>query len=122
MYKSEGRVYLIPLFTFMLLAFIYVPNNFAGTPSPTFGCGEAFCLESESNCISEGCIGRGGACEWCPDNVPGDQCISVTSTCESAPGPVEAVPTLGEWGMIFTAIILGFLAVYMMLRRKNSSV
>ncbi len=32
--------------------------------------------------------------------------------------PIRTVPTLGEWGMIGTAIVLGIAGIYKIFRRK----
>ena len=38
---------------------------------------------------------------------------------DAVPAPSAIVPTLGEWGMIGTALVLGFAGAYRILKNKK---
>ena len=46
------------------------------------------------------------------------------TTCSNVecpqPAPTVIVPTMGQWGMIFSALLLGFYAVFRLRKRKGS--
>jgi hypothetical protein len=45
--------------------------------------------------------------------------VLFSSQAAMAQQPVEPVPTLSEWGMMGTAVVLGLTGAYRILRRKK---
>ena len=73
------------------------------------------------------CCFSDGACEdgtslTCTADFQGAETICSTVECPQPEpsGPTVIVPTMGQWGMIFSALLLGFYAVLRLRKRKGS--
>ncbi len=113
------NIYFARLTQFALL-FAVTSLFLISTPYANAGislCTEAPCDDGESTCLNtQTCsidsLPAGPQCSWC-----GSFCAD---ECPPEPGPTVIVPTMGQWAMIITALILGFYAV-LRLRRKTES-
>lgn len=110
-----NKGYFVP-FTMFSLLFIVFSFFWISVPSANAGislCTESPCHTDEGTCLdtqicSIDSFPDGPQCSWC-----GDFCAD---SCPST-GPVSIVPTMGQWGMIMAAILLGFFAVLKLRRR-----
>ena len=82
-------------------------------------CGDPQC-DVEDNCLGILCNDE---CKWCPDALPGDRCVADFVECTVAPnpGPATVIPTLNQWGLIFTSLFLGLIAAYVLIRKRNKA-
>jgi len=77
--------------------------------------------------IDGACCFPDGSCEdsnslSCIAGFQGAETTCSTVECpQPAPtAPTVIVPTMGQWGMIFSALLLGFYAVFRLRKRKGS--
>lgn len=78
---------------------------------------EGACCFPDGSCedgTSISCVGVG--------DFQGDEteCSSVECPQPAPTAPTVIVPTMGQWGMIFSALLLGFYAVLRLRKRKGS--
>lgn len=74
--------------------------------------------------IEGACCFPDGSCEdstsiSCIAGFQGAETTCSTVECPQ-PAPTVIVPTMGQWGMIFSALLLGFYAVLRLRKRKGS--
>ena len=74
--------------------------------------------------VDGACCLPDGSCEdgtsiSCAADFQGAQTNCSSVECPQ-PAPTVIVPTMGQWGMIFSALLLGFYAVFRLRKRKGS--
>jgi len=69
----------------------------------------------------EDCEGEGGVYQDDDSVCEPNPCIEPTPEATPIPiAPVVIIPTMGQWGIIFMSLILGFLAVIALRKRIKS--
>jgi len=83
----------------------------------------------ENECTIDVCENPGPASMCSNDfDVEDDVCFcgldenALDPRCFTPSGPLVIIPTMGQWGMIIATILLGFFAVYRLIRMKDSEI
>ena len=128
MYKYIEKLYLIPVLMFLFFSLIAISQSHAGV---TVGSSDCCAVHEYINCDDTECsdfiCGIDPFCcniSW--DNICVDEAVQYCGDlCQDSgipeePGePIVIVPTMGQWGMIFAGLLLGFIGIVALPRERK---
>lgn len=81
----------------------------------TFAFPDACCFSNGScqDLAHQSCLESGG------EVIEDQDCEDVSCPAPEPTGPTVIIPTMGQWGIIFTSLVLAVTAVFMLRRRTE---